>query len=412
MAEVVEGMAADRRRLEQHVEVAEFYRDQSEEDEGYLRRRERLAGYRARHAAFLATQQAKLERLQAKVEELRSSAPLEGDTTLPVKALKASKSLKSVKSNKSLKSRESETEEEESDEDQEWLQRKKRRKVRAFDPFKDVEYDCAMPHCEPCGRSSVVVHLASLDNQELEEAVVQQEMEPSAEEAEKQQDRIKPNPELLEQQELVVEPKEEAVELVTTLAPLSVVGRGATSRKRPSASSRREGKGPRKRRALVEAQAQPSLPRVARPARGKAVVEEREVQRKVGRRERERLVLRQVKEEVEERFPCGHGGTCGRQFTCAGPLVAHLTSHHGEATVPCSFENCSYSGGVEELVRHVRFKHTKERLFVCRECGKAVASHEAVLAHERQHRDAGLSYCLSCLVFHRAGAACRSCRAA
>jgi len=117
----------------------------------------------------------------------------------PVKALKASKSLKSVKSNKSLKSRESETEEEESDEDQEWLQRKKRRKVRAFDPFKDVEYDCAMPHCEPCGRSSVVVHLASLDNQELEEAVVQQEMEPSAEEAEKQQDRIEPNPELLEE---------------------------------------------------------------------------------------------------------------------------------------------------------------------------------------------------------------------
>ena len=51
MVEVVEGMA-DRRRLQQHVEVVEFYREQSGEDQGYQRRRERLAD-----AAFLATQQ-------------------------------------------------------------------------------------------------------------------------------------------------------------------------------------------------------------------------------------------------------------------------------------------------------------------------------------------------------------------
>ena len=212
------------------------------------------------------------------------------------------------------------------------------------------------------------------------------------------------------QQEVVVEPKEEAAEVVTTLAPLPVEGRGATARKRTGASSRRDGKrqkGPSKRRDLIEAKAQPPLPRVAR---GKAVVVEGEVQRKLGRRERERLVLRQVKEEVEERFLCGHGGTCRRQFTSAAPLVAHLTSHHGEAAIPCSFEECRYSGGVEALVRHARYKHTKEKLFECRECGKALPSHEAVLAHERQHAAAGLSYCLSCLVFHRAGAACRTCR--
>lgn len=120
----------------------------------------------------------------------------------PVKALKASKSLKSVKSNKSLKSRKSKIEEDESDEDQEWLKRKAR-KVRTFDPFKDVEYDCAMPHCDPCGRSSVVVQLASLDKQELEKAEEEQhKMEPNEEEVEKQQDSMEPNEEEATKEEM------------------------------------------------------------------------------------------------------------------------------------------------------------------------------------------------------------------
>ena len=90
-----------------------------------------------------------------------------------------------------------------------------------------------------------------------------------------------------------------------------------------------------------------------------------EVKRKLGDKEAVRLVPREVKNEPESGNSCGYRG-CRKSFTTAATMVCHLESHYREgSSMKCPFGGCSFSGIKMPLVRHIRSKHTKEKLFYC-----------------------------------------------
>jgi len=138
-----------------------------------------------------------------------------------------------------------------------------------------------------------------------------------------------------------------------------------------------------------------------------------EKRRRMGAREMEKMVPIQYKVEIEvEDYPSYSCSQCRRHFSSAATLVSHLEKHFSGAIMPCPFPRCTYSSKeVEVLTRHVRSKHTGEKLFHCSHCPLKLPSYSALLHHERNHTLPEMDLCLKChRFFKRIGPGCRFCR--
>jgi len=83
--------------------------------------------------------------------------------------------------------------------------------------------------------------------------------------------------------------------------------------------------------------------------------------------------------------PMIHCGVCRKAFTNAGSLLSHSLKHDeyiGERK--CTV--CPFKGTKTTLLTHIRFKHTKEKLFHCSMCPKTFSSCSLKKSHEKTER--------------------------
>ena len=76
----------------------------------------------------------------------------------------------------------------------------------------------------------------------------------------------------------------------------------------------------------------------------------------------------------------------------------------------CPFDKCFYAGYKDDLVAHVRAKHTEEKLYHCpyENCGMRFASNSAINAHKKNHQDKTKKLCVACKKFYSVKSGCRS----
>jgi len=98
-----------------------------------------------------------------------------------------------------------------------------------------------------------------------------------------------------------------------------------------------------------------------------------EIVKKIPYKEKEAMVPKVLKvEEAPSDSPpyeCSFTN-CQRSFTCAAPLVSHLSKHYitNQEKFDCPFPHCQFVHTQEQLTKHMRAKHTKEQLFTCSHC--------------------------------------------
>merc|ERR1719186_1007907 len=143
------------------------------------------------------------------------------------------------------------------------------------------------------------------------------------------------------------------------------------------------------------------------------VMEERK--RKIAAKEKEKIVPKVFKTEVEdadESYPAYSCAQCPRHLSSAASLVSHMENHFPPGSaIPCPFPSCLYSSQVEGLTRHARSKHTGEKLFPCSKCSTKLPSYHALVDHERKHSNQEMVQCKNCLRFHKLeGRGCYFCR--
>jgi len=143
------------------------------------------------------------------------------------------------------------------------------------------------------------------------------------------------------------------------------------------------------------------------------VMEERK--RKMPAKEKEKIVPKVFKTEVEdseESYPAYSCSQCRRRLSSAAAMVSHMENHFPRGSpIPCPFPRCIFSSQVEGLTRHVRSKHTGEKLFHCSKCSTKLPSYHALVDHDRKHSNQQMVQCMSCLKFHKLeGRGCHFCR--
>jgi len=130
------------------------------------------------------------------------------------------------------------------------------------------------------------------------------------------------------------------------------------------------------------------------------------IKKKISLKEKEAMVPKVLK--VEEPSPPNphECNFCGKSFTSAAPLASHLVKHYptAEEKLDCPFPTCSFSATQENLIKHMRSKHTKEQIFSCDHCTIKFYTMEAKMAHEKKHGQPDIwAQCdkAACLMFYQ-----------
>merc|ERR1719481_1516866 len=97
---------------------------------------------------------------------------------------------------------------------------------------------------------------------------------------------------------------------------------------------------------------------------------------------------------------------CQRSFTCASTLVSHLDNHYAQdqVKIDCPIPGCEFSTTRENLISHIRARHSKEKLFTCEYCPTMFHTMSAKSSHERKYSNGdNWAQCPSqnCLKFYR-----------
>jgi len=114
-----------------------------------------------------------------------------------------------------------------------------------------------------------------------------------------------------------------------------------------------------------------------------------EIVKKIPYKEKEAMVPKVLKVEEapsDSPYQCSFTN-CQRSFTCAAPLVAHLSNHYitNQDKFDCPFPLCQFVHTQEQLTKHVRAKHTKEQMFTCSHCAMKFHTMVAKVSHEKKH---------------------------
>merc|ERR1712096_534708 len=111
------------------------------------------------------------------------------------------------------------------------------------------------------------------------------------------------------------------------------------------------------------------------------------IRKKISLKEKEAIVPKVLK--IEEPSPPNphECNFCGKSFTSAAPLASHLVKHYTqfEEKLDCPFPTCNFAATQENLIKHMRSKHTKEQLFSCYHCNIKFYTMDAKVAHEKKH---------------------------
>ena len=114
-----------------------------------------------------------------------------------------------------------------------------------------------------------------------------------------------------------------------------------------------------------------------------------EIVKKISYKEKEAMVPKVLKvEEAPSDSPYQCSFTrCLRSFTCAASLASHLSKHYltNQDKFDCPFPLCQFVSAQEQLIKHMRARHTKEQMFTCPLCGIKFHTMDAKVAHERKH---------------------------
>ena len=130
------------------------------------------------------------------------------------------------------------------------------------------------------------------------------------------------------------------------------------------------------------------------------------IKKKISLKERDAMVLKVLKLE-EPSPPNPHEcNFCGKSFTSAAPLASHLVKHYNkpEDKLDCPFPTCNFTAIQENLIKHMRSKHTKEQMFSCHHCTIKFYTMDAKMAHEKKHDQPAIwAQCSkpACLMFYQ-----------
>jgi hypothetical protein len=96
------------------------------------------------------------------------------------------------------------------------------------------------------------------------------------------------------------------------------------------------------------------------------------------------IVLKVEESPCEHPYECSY---CAKVFTSAAPMAAHLGRHYAtnQAKFDCPFPSCQFTNTQENLTKHMRSKHTKEKIFTCEHCSTRFYTMHAKVAHEKKH---------------------------
>jgi len=140
--------------------------------------------------------------------------------------------------------------------------------------------------------------------------------------------------------------------------------------------------------------------------------------KKIPSRELAAIALKKLK--VEDDSPEAHlmcnFDYCPRSFTCASTLVSHLENHYAQdqVKIDCPIPGCEFSTTKENLISHIRARHSGEKLFTCEYCPMMFHTMPAKSSHERKHSKEDIwAQCPSqnCLKFYRVAiGSCKNCK--
>jgi len=142
------------------------------------------------------------------------------------------------------------------------------------------------------------------------------------------------------------------------------------------------------------------------------------IMKKIPSRELAAIATKKLK--VEDDSPEAHlmcnFDYCPRSFTCASTLVSHLKNHYAQdqVKIDCPIPGCEFSTTKENLISHIRARHSGEKLFTCEYCPMMFHTMPAKSSHERKHSKEDIwAQCPSqnCLKFYQVAiGSCKNCK--
>ena len=157
---------------------------------------------------------------------------------------------------------------------------------------------------------------------------------------------------------------------------------------------------------LGEGEVEKTTPKKTKVSRSSSVQRVEELQRFP--KEAGHVVNQGIKQEVEATtFSCQEAG-CHFSFSTAAAYSSHAESRHwaaGASSRNCPVAGCTtFKGGnkaVGAVVSHIRAMHTREKLFVCDDCGRQFSRLATKFEHVKKHKTPNLAMCEVCHQFYR-----------